>query len=220
MAFGRHFLLEERFARMIGYLNGIVEYLEIDNAVIDVNGIGFNVKISASTADRMPGIGEAVKIFTYTSVREDAFELYGFLSRDELGFFKLLITVSGIGPKGALSILSVMSPDDLRFAIMAGDAKTLSKAPGVGKKTAERMVLELKDKISNEDIVSGHAGGSISGIASGDDDGASREDAVSALVALGYSSTDSMRAVRNVIKANGSDLDTEAILKLALKELF
>ncbi len=220
MAFGRHFLLEERFARMIGYLNGIVEYLEIDNAVIDVNGIGFNVKISASTADRMPGIGEAVKIFTYTSVREDAFELYGFLSRDELGFFKLLITVSGIGPKGALSILSVMSPDDLRFAIMAGDAKTLSKAPGVGKKTAERMVLELKDKISNEDIVSGHAVGSISGIASGDDDGASREDAVSALVALGYSSTDSMRAVRNVIKANGSDLDTEAILKLALKELF
>lgn len=220
MTFGRHFLLEERFGRMIGYLNGIVEYLEIDNAVIDVNGIGFNVKISASTADRMPGIGEAVKIFTYTSVREDAFELYGFLARDELGFFKLLITVSGIGPKGALSILSVMSPDDLRFAIMAGDAKTLSKAPGVGKKTAERMVLELKDKISNEDIVSGHAGGSISGIASGDDDGASREDAVSALVALGYSSTDSMRAVRNVIKANGSDLDTEAILKLALKELF
>lgn len=220
MAFGRHFLLEERFGRMIGYLNGIVEYLEIDNAVIDVNGIGFNVKISASTADRMPGIGEAVKIFTYTSVREDAFELYGFLSRDELGFFKLLITVSGIGPKGALSILSVMSPDDLRFAIMAGDAKTLSKAPGVGKKTAERMVLELKDKISNEDIVSGHAGGSMSAVSMGDDDGASREDAVSALVALGYSSTDSMRAVRNVIKANGSDLDTEAILKLALKELF
>ena len=149
---------------MIAYLNGTVESLESDNVVIDVNGIGYNVMISGSTADKMPGIGSTVKIYTYTCVREDAFNLFGFLSRDELNFFKMLISVSGIGPKGGLAILSVMTPDDLRFAILAGDAKAISRAPGIGKKTAERLVLELHDKISSDDIVSGKIGdGSVMG---------------------------------------------------------
>ncbi|MCR5100399.1 MAG: Holliday junction branch migration protein RuvA [Butyrivibrio sp.] len=203
---------------MFAYLNGILESVDIDNAIVDVNGFGMNVKISAYTADRMPGIGEAIKIYTYTSVREDAFELYGFLSRDELGIFKQLITVSGIGPKGALSILSVMQPDDLRFAILSSDAKTLAKAPGIGKKTAERIVLELRDKIPNEAIVSGNAVGSMS--LNDADSNVSRDDAVQALVALGYNGTEAMKAVRNVVKASGADLETEEILKLALKELF
>ncbi len=206
---------------MIAYLNGTVESLESDNVVIDVNGIGYNVMISGSTADKMPGIGSTVKIYTYTCVREDAFNLFGFLSRDELNFFKMLISVSGIGPKGGLAILSVMTPDDLRFAILAGDAKAISRAPGIGKKTAERLVLELHDKISSDDIVSGKIGdGSVMGNAA-EASGNSRDEAVAALVALGYGSSDALRAVRKAMadRPEISD-DTEAILKSALKELF
>ena len=207
---------------MIAYVNGILESIEEGNAVIDVNGIGYNVNISGSTMDRMPGIGEAVKLYTYTNVKEDTFSLFGFLSRDELNLFKMLITVSGIGPKGGLSILSVMTPDDLRFAIMAGDSKSISAAPGIGKKTAERITLELRDKVklSEDDML----GGSVPPISSaGVSEGVNpaRDEAVAALVALGYNSTDSMKAVRKVLAANpAAGDDTEALLKLALKEMF
>ena len=206
---------------MIAYLNGTVESLESDNVVIDVNGIGYNVMISGSTADKMPGIGSTVKIYTYTCVREDAFNLFGFLSRDELNFFKMLISVSGIGPKGGLAILSVMTPDDLRFAILAGDAKAISRAPGIGKKTAERLVLELHDKISSDDIVSGKITDDAAMGNAAEASGNSRDEAVAALVALGYGSSDALRAVRKAMadRPEISD-DTEAILKSALKELF
>ena len=151
--------------------------------------------------------------------------LYGFLSKDELQFFKMLIGVSGIGPKGALSILSVMSPDDLRFAILSADAKAIARAPGIGKKTAERMVIDLHDKISPEDITHGVTDGVVSvgtlDALSAESAGAEQE-AVAALVALGYSSTDAIRAVRKVFGAAGEDaasLTTEEVLKLALKEI-
>ena len=204
---------------MIAFVNGITAETEADHAVIDVGGIGYSVFISPSTADRMPGIGEPVKLYTYMSVKEDGISLYGFLTKDELGVFKMLITVSGIGPKGGLSILSALGTDDLRFAILSGDAKTIARAPGVGKKTAERMVLELHDKISNEDIVSGNAGPSLQ--MEGTADLSSRDDAVQALVALGYNGADAMKAVRKVM-ADGQhdDQDTEQILKAALKEMF
>ena len=206
---------------MIAYVNGIIEYIEEGLCVVDVGGIGMNVFISGSTMDRMPGIGEAVKLYTYTSVKEDSFTLYGFLSRDELSLFKMLITVNGIGPKGGLSILSVMTPDDLRFAIMAGDSKSISAAPGIGKKTAERITLELRDKIkvSEDDMLGNRAAvtmDDISGEAS-----SARDEAVAALVALGYNSTDAMKAVRKVLKADESAAsDTEVLLKLALKEMY
>ncbi len=205
---------------LIAYVNGILESIEEGNAVIDVGGVGINVNISGSTMDRMPGIGESVKLYTYTNVKEDSFSLFGFLSRDELSLFKMLITVTGIGPKGGLSILSVMTPDDLRFAIMSGDSRSIAKAPGVGKKTAERITLELRDKIkvSEDDMLGG------SGVVSDDFDGdasSARDEAVAALVALGYNSTDSMKAVRKVLKADESAAgDTEKLLKLALKEMF
>jgi Holliday junction DNA helicase RuvA len=207
---------------LIAYVNGILENLEEGNAVIDVNGIGVNVNISGSTMDRMPGIGEMVKLYTYTNVKEDAFTLFGFLSRDELNLFKMLITVNGIGPKGGLSILSVMTPDDLRFAIMAGDSKSLAKAPGIGKKTAERITLELRDKlkVSEDELLGG--GSTVSGDALvSEGDNSARDEAVAALVALGYNSADAMKAVRKVLasdKAAGED--TEKLLKLALKEMF
>ena len=205
---------------MIAYVNGILESIEEGNAVIDVGGVGINVNISGSTMDRMPGVGEAVRLYTYTSVKEDSFSLFGFLSRDELSLFKMLITVNGIGPKAGLSILSVMSPDDLRFAIMSGDTKTISSAPGVGKKTAERITLELRDKlkVTEEDMLR------PSGVITADDlaggDASARDEAVAALVALGYNSTDAMKAVRKVIKSDESAAsDTEILLKLALKEM-
>lgn len=208
---------------MIAYVNGILESLEEGNAVVDVNGFGINVNISGSTMDRMPGIGEAVRLYTYTNVKEDSFTLFGFLSRDELNLFKMLITVNGIGPKGGLSILSVMTPDDLRFAIMSGDSKSISSAPGIGKKTAERITLELRDKIKvTEDEML--AGGS--GIAIADDEfeaeaSSARDEAVAALVALGYNSAAAMKAVRKVLAANKQSAeDTELLLKLSLKEMF
>ncbi len=206
---------------MIAYVNGILESIEEGLAVVDVGGIGMNVFISGSTMDRMPGIGEAVKLYTYTNVKEDSFTLFGFLSRDELALFKMLITVSGIGPKGGLSILSVMTPDDLRFAIMAGDSGSISKAPGIGKKTAERITLELRDKIkaTEADMLKGSAVvtmDDLSGEAS-----SARDEAVAALVALGYNSADAMKAVRKVLTSNeDAAADTEKLLKLALKEMF
>ena len=207
---------------MIAYVNGILENLEEGNAVIDVNGIGYNVNISGSTMDRMPGIGEMVKLYTYTNVKEDAFTLFGFLSRDELNLFKMLITVNGIGPKGGLSILSVMTPDDLRFAIMAGDSKSLAKAPGIGRKTAERITLELRDelKVSEDELLGGGSVASSDALVS-EGENSARDEAVAALVALGYNSADAMKAVRKVLasdKAAGED--TEKLLKLALKEMF
>lgn len=206
---------------MIAYVNGIIEYIEEGLCVVDVGGVGMNVFISGSTMDRMPGIGEAVKLYTYTSVKEDSFTLYGFLSRDELSLFKMLITVNGIGPKGGLSILSVMTPDDLRFAIMAGDSKSISAAPGIGKKTAERITLELRDKIKvSEDDMLGNSAAVTMDDLSGDASSA-RDEAVAALVALGYNSTDAMKAVRKVLKADESAAsDTEVLLKLALKEMY
>ena len=206
---------------MVAYVNGILESIEEGNAVVDVNGIGMNVNISGSTMDRMPGIGEPVKLYTYTNVKEDAFTLFGFLSRDELNLFKLLITVNGIGPKGGLAILSVMSPDDLRFAIIAGDSAAIAKAPGVGKKTAERITLELKDKIKvTEDTLLSQGGASFDDDLSAEGNLA-KDEAVAALVALGYNSTDAMKAVRKVLGTNkAAETDTEALLKLALKEMF
>ncbi|MBO6196790.1 MAG: Holliday junction branch migration protein RuvA [Butyrivibrio sp.] len=206
---------------MIAYVNGILESIEEGLAIVDVGGVGMNVFISGSTMDRMPGIGEAVKLYTYTSVKEDSFTLYGFLSRDELSLFKMLISVNGIGPKGGLSILSVMTPDDLRFAIMAGDAGTISKAPGVGKKTAERITLELRDKIkaTGDDMLRSSSAVTLDDLTG--EASSARDEAVAALVALGYNSSDAMKAVRKVLAENDSASgDTEMLLKLALKEMF
>ena len=205
---------------MIAFVNGITAEIEMDHVVVDVGGIGYSVYISPATADRMPGIGEPVMLHTFMSVKEDGVSLYGFLTKDELKVFKLLITVNGIGPKGGLSILSALGTDDLRFAILSGDARTIAKAPGVGKKTAERLVLELHDKISNDDIISGNAG-SFSQNNIPQTDSTAPDETVEALVALGYNATDAMRAVRKIMaEGQNTEMDTEQLLKTALKEMF
>ena len=207
---------------MFAYVNGFLEDVTVDNAVIDVNGFGINVRISADTASRLPGIGEQVRLYTYTYVKEDAFLLYGFLSRSDLEMFKLCITVSGIGPKGALAILSVMDADSLRFA-MSGDARAISKAPGVGARTAQRLILELKDKISIDDTLISReiAAGGAEGILTAGSlhiDSEKKKEAVEALVALGYGQAESLKAV-NAIE-DVENIDSGAILKAALKKLF
>lgn len=203
---------------MIAFVKGIVEDLTEDNVVLDVGGVGYNVKISAGTAALISGVGEELKLYTYTSVREDAFQLFGFLIRDELEIFKKLITVNGIGPKGGLSILSVMSADDIRFAVISGDAKMIAKAPGIGKKTAERVILDLKDKISLEDtlIHKEIAGVGVANV--NNSDNKAGNEAVEALTALGYSASDAVRAVKSVPVTE--DMDVEDILKQALKNMF
>ena len=202
---------------MIAFVNGITDDIAEDNVVIDVGGIGYNVKISADTASRLPGLGEPVKLYTYTSVREDAFLLYGFLTRGDLEIFKKLITVNGIGPKGGLSILSVMDADDLRFAIMSGDSKAISKAPGIGAKTAQRVILDLKDKIRIDDTMISREIDSYSENLMAADS-AQKQEAVAALASLGYGQTESLKAVNSI--EGIEKMDSGAILKAALKKLF
>lgn len=204
---------------MYAYIKGTLTEITEDAVVVETGGIGYNIRVSTNTADLLPGIGSEVKIYTYTLVREDSFSLYGFLTRDDLDIFKKLITVSGIGPKGGLAILSVMSADALRFAVAAGDAKEIAKAPGVGKKTAERVILDLRDKISIEDTLRNL--GSTDGRAGGDTglaDNMMKREAIEALTALGYSASEAAAAVK---KVEISENDTsETILKQALKHMF
>lgn len=201
---------------MIAYVNGTLEEVTENGIVVEVNGIGYNIMVPGSTLDYLPGLHQEIKIYTYTCVREDAFLLYGFLEKDELAMFRKLITVNGVGPKGALGILSVMSATDLRFAIMAADSKMIAKAPGIGKKTAERVILDLRDKVSadetSDSLISASVKQSSTGAAPAN---SARREAVEALVALGYGSADAMKAVNRCEVDDESD--TEAILKAALK---
>lgn len=200
---------------MIGFIRGIVDTVGENSALIDVGGIGFEVNIGSGTAAEMPSVGDEVKLYTYMAVREDDMSLFGFLHRDELELFKMLIKVSGIGPKGAQAILSVMSVSDLRFAILTGDAKAISRAPGIGGKTAQKLIVELKDKIGDA-VSDGDSFGSLSSggtVAMPDD----RTEAAEALIALGYSQTEAYRAVKAADVPEGTDAN--AILKAALKFL-
>lgn len=201
---------------MIAYLNGIVESVSETRLVLDVNQVGYQIFISARDAAEMPGRGEMVKIYTYLNVKEDALQLYGFLSQDDLEVYRLLLNVNGIGPKAALGILSVLTADDLRFAVLSDDVKTISKAPGVGGKTAQKLILELKDKLKLEDAFEKKlASSAMTGAETVSSD--ARSEAVQALTALGYSNSDALRAVRKA--GITEEMDTETILKLALKQL-
>lgn len=200
---------------MISYIRGELAALETDKVVVDVGGVGYGIYMSSQAMGMLPSAGHEVKIHTYLNVKEDAMQLFGFLTRDDLEVFKLIIGVNGIGPKGGLSILSQLTPDDLRFAVMANDVKAISAAPGVGRKTAEKLILELKDKLSIEDALSHSEESDF--LPAG---GAGQEvqaDAVQALVALGYGSTEALRAVKKVDSGDG--VTVEEILKQALKYL-
>ena len=203
---------------MISYVRGELASVEPDKAVVDVGGVGYGVFMPQQALSMLPSPGSEVKLYTYLNVKEDAMQLFGFLTKDDLEIFKLVIGVSGIGPKGGLNILSCMTPDDLRFAIMSGDAKAISAAPGIGKKTAEKLILELRDKVDIETVLDHAAHGSDTvQVTSGAAESSMQAEAVQALTALGYGNAESLRAV----KKTSPDCQTvEDILKEALKYLF
>lgn len=196
---------------MYAYFIGDVVAMQADSVILEVNHIGYNIKVSSQTIQTLGQMSGEVKLYTYTYVKEDALSLFGFMTREELELFKKMITVNGIGPKGALAILSTMSVDTLRFAILSGDSKTIAKAPGIGAKTAERLILDLRDKINIEDdfAISMPAAGASS------QEHPAKKETVEALTALGYSATDALKAVKRV--TCNEDTTTEELLKASLK---
>ncbi len=199
---------------MISYIKGELVYIGENSIIVDNNGIGYNVCVSGATVYRLPHINNEIRIFTYMDVKEDSIQLYGFMTRDELNMFNMLITVSGIGPKGALAILSALTPKDIVLAVSYGDKNALSVGKGIGKKTAERIILELKDKIGafsgeeREDTVIN----TVSIIEDRDE----RNDAVAGLVSLGFTKSEALKAVEAVYKQG---MDSGKIISAALKVL-
>ena len=204
---------------MIAYIRGTLAYIEPEEsiAVLETGGIGYRILMSGRDLDLLPAAGEELRLYTYLQVREDAFVLFGFFTREDRKLFQQLLSVNGIGPKAALGVLSALSADDLRFAVLADDAKTIAKAPGIGLKTAQKLILELKDKLSLEEAFEARLENSQAKAAAGEDPDLSeaRNEAVEALTALGYSASDSLKAVRKVEAADG--MNVEDILKAALK---
>lgn len=200
---------------MYSYIKGTLEDIGEDYIVVEAGGIGYQIFTAGQTFQYLPSAGGEIKVYTYLHVREDAMILFGFLTRDDLYVFKLLLGVSGIGPKGALAILSVMTTDDLRFAVLGDDAKAIAKAPGVGAKTAQRLILELKDKLSLEDAFEQKL--EKNQIPFENKAKGTKNEAVQALVALGYSSSEALKAINGVEITE--DADVEEILKAALKNM-
>lgn len=201
---------------MIGYLKGELAEIKENYIVLEVGNIGYEIYLPVSAILELPSRGSSVKLYTYMHVREDAIGLFGFLTKDDLEVFKLLITVNGIGPKGALGILSSISADDLRFAVLAEDTKTIAKAPGIGNKTASKLILELKDKFKLENafeqrLMNQEEKRTGSGIFG------KREEAIQALTVLGYSGSDAMKIVNQIDITE--DMTSEEILKLCLKRM-
>ena len=202
---------------MISYIRGTLAEKNEDSAVVEAHGVGYQIFVPVPVLSELPPLGESVKIYTYFSVREDGMSLFGFLSRQDLAMFKQLIGINGIGPKSALGILSALRPDVLRMAVASGDAKTISRAPGVGPKTAQRIILDLKDKIRPEDVLAGGLEESlavpeeISGV------GQAGKEAVEALTALGYSAAEAAGAVKKVKITE--EMTAEDVLKGAWRHL-
>lgn len=206
---------------MFYYIKGKLAHLDPAYAVVDAGGVGYKLTISASTHSQMPphrSVSEKpeVTLYSYMAVREDGIELFGFATEEELESFKMLITVSGVGPKAAISILSLLSPQKLALAICTDDKKTISKANGIGPKTAARIVLELKDKLKKVTVLDGDDAVLADDLdmMSGNSD--KRSDAISALTVLGYTRSEAESVIR---KIDISSLEVDDIIREALKKL-
>lgn len=199
---------------MIGYIKGAVEGISTDYILLECHDIGYQIYTSGMALARIP-MHQEMKIYTYLHVREDGVTLFGFPTTEELNTFKLLIGVSGIGPKVALAVLSALTVQELALAVMAGDTKTITKANGIGAKGAARLIMELKDKMQVEDAFATTEIPDTTDIATSQD---SVQDTVMALVSLGYSDTEALKAIKQV---PGADMmDSEQLLKAALKKIF
>ena len=194
---------------MIAFIKGTVDSLSEGKMILESHGIGYELNIPASMFDAGVREGEELKIYTHMSVREDGISLFGFLSREDLEIYRMLIGVSGIGPKAALAVLSTLTADNLRFAVLSEDVQAIAKTPGIGKKTAQKLILELKDKFDLQEAFEQKLAGNQA---------AAAVRQVQALTALGYSGTEALQAVKKVEITEG--MDSEAVLKAALKHMF
>ena len=203
---------------MIAKLKGRVEERNRENCVLDVGGVGYLVRASSRTLAALPGIGEACVLLIETSIREDAFELFGFVAAEERDCYRLLTTVQGVGPKAALALLSALAPGEIAAAILADDKSTLTRADGVGPKLAMRIASELKDKVSalGLAVAAAKGSGALPGAAPAN---AAAADAVSALVNLGYKRAEAIAAVNKAVKKLGEGARVEALIPLGLQEL-
>ncbi|MBP8640689.1 MAG: Holliday junction branch migration protein RuvA [Oscillospiraceae bacterium] len=197
---------------MFYHINGKVTDIEPNLAVIDCAGVGFALSVSVNTLSHLQ-IGENVKLYTYENVREDAFDLFGFFDKQEKRSFEMLLGVSGVGPKAAISILSAVTPEALAMAVISGDEKALTAAPGIGKKIAQRILLELKDKMAKETSGFDLRGNAVSTLPLG---GSKLSDAVSALAVLGYSNSEITMAMKDIDVDN---TELESIIKQALRKM-
>lgn len=195
---------------MYEYIKGIFAGINKDYIIVDNNGIGYRIHTSGSTISKMPAVNEKVTIYTQQIVREDFIGLYGFLTKEEINMFNILLTINGVGAKAALSMLSICSVENLQYAIINNDEKTIVRAPGIGRKIAQRIILELKDKIKIQDT-----GDSKIDMSEINDNSNKMNEALSALISLGYSEKEARGALKNV-----SPKDTiENIIKNCLKKL-
>lgn len=197
---------------MIYSLDGTLTYFDQNFAVVSCGGVGLKCFTTLTTLQSLPGVGKPVQLYTYLSVREDALDLFGFATTAELDCFKLLISVNGVGPKAALAILSELSADRLAVCIAGGDAKSLTRAPGIGKKIAERIVLELKDKMGVLDLGSSRE---VQAAAAANTAGSVAAEAVEALVALGYGQSDAAVAVGQM----DPGLSVDEMIRRGLRQL-
>lgn len=200
---------------MYSYIKGTLEEIGDGQIIVDNHGIGYQIQTPGNGMDGFLTLGETVKIYTYLHVKEDGIALFGFPTKDGLNLFRLLLKVNGIGPKGALGILSALTADDLRFAVIGGDAKAIAKAPGIGVKSAQRIILELKDKLDFNDILENQSKEGVTAFPSAAN--TVKNEAVQALTALGYSSSEALMALAKTEISD--DADVESVLKAALKQM-
>ena len=193
---------------MFYYLKGKLANTTAQTAVVECGGVGFLLTVSTNTLSHLTKMGEEVKLFTYMSVREDAMELYGFFTESELDMFKQLINVSGVGPKAAISLLSAFSPERLASAIVTGDVKMISGAKGIGKKTAERIILELKERIA---LISSEEGTEVLDLSSAGNASSIQKDVIDGLMVLGISKADAVRVVKDCTGTTIEEVMREAL---------
>lgn len=197
---------------MLYSVSGILKYIEPNHIVIETGGIGYSIKTSMTTVAKLPSLNEKTMVYTYLHVREDALELFGFKDISELNSFKMLIAISGVGPKAAIAILSDLTPERFALCVATGDAKTLTKAQGIGLKTAQRIVLELKDKVAKDQVASGVVGETVMDISNKT---GNASEAISALVVLGYAQSDAAQVITKL----DSTMAVEDMIKNGLRAL-
>ncbi len=200
---------------MFYYIQGTIALLEPSFAVVDVGGVGYKLTVSGTTHERLSASAtDKARLYTYLAVREDDVELFGFSTEEELSAFRMLISVSGVGPKAAMAILSILTPEKFALAVCTGDAKAIAKASGVGAKTAARIILELQDKLLKDTDTESLATANTASVGVSLEKGALSE-ALDALIVLGYSRTEATSALQGI----KPDLESGEMIKLALKKL-